>query len=82
MNANQADFPIAAMARMLGVSKAGYYAWAGRQPSARRIADVALLKRIRTVHLGSHETEPRRVSRRLLILRGWSHDEANPTLFP
>ena len=33
---------------------------------------------------GSHtpETEPRRVSRRLLILRGWSHDEANPTLFP
>ena len=27
-------------------------------------------------------TEPRRVSRRLLILRGWSHDEANPTLFP
>ena len=26
--------------------------------------------------------EPRRVSRRLLILRGWSHDEANPTLFP
>lgn len=45
MNANQADFPIAAMARMLGVSKAGYYAWAGRQPSARRIADAALLKR-------------------------------------
>jgi hypothetical protein len=28
------------------------------------------------------EAEPRRVSRRLLILRGWSHDEANPTLFP
>ncbi|WP_348625463.1 IS3 family transposase [Methylobacterium sp. 88A] len=56
MNANQADFPIAAMARMLGVSKAGYYAWAGRQPSARRTADAALLKRIRTVHLGSHET--------------------------
>jgi RNA polymerase sigma-70 factor, ECF subfamily len=25
-------------------------------------------------------TEPRRVSRRLLILRGWSHDEATPTL--
>nr|WP_245257861.1 IS3 family transposase [Methylobacterium sp. 88A] len=41
---------------MLGVSKAGYYAWAGRQPSARRTADAALLKRIRTVHLGSHET--------------------------
>ncbi|KQP69876.1 transposase [Methylobacterium sp. Leaf112] len=56
MSANQADFPITVMARTLGVSKAGYYAWAGRQPSARRVADAALLKRIRTVHLGSHET--------------------------
>lgn len=56
MNANQADFPIAAMARVLGVSKAGYYAWARRQPSARAVADAALLKRIRTVYLGSHET--------------------------
>ena len=44
------------MACTLGVSKAGYHAWAGRQPSAQRVADVALLKRIRTVHLGSHET--------------------------
>jgi len=44
------------MARVLGVSKAGYYAWASREPSARARADVALLKRIRTVHLGSHET--------------------------
>ena len=26
--------------------------------------------------------EPRRVSRRPQLLRGWSHDEANPTLFP
>ena len=56
MSANQADFPIAIMARTLGVSKAGYYAWIGRPTSARRLADAALLKRIRTVHLGSHET--------------------------
>ncbi|WP_342152912.1 IS3 family transposase [Methylorubrum sp. SB2] len=56
MSANQADFPVAAMARVLGVSKAGYYAWAGREPSARAVADVALLKRIRTVHLGSRQT--------------------------
>jgi len=27
MSANQACFPIAPMARVLGVSKAGYYAW-------------------------------------------------------
>jgi putative transposase len=30
MSANQAGFPIAAMARVLGVSKAGYYAWLQR----------------------------------------------------
>ena len=53
MSANQADFPIATMARVLGVSKAGYYAWANRPPSARGLADAELLKRIRTVHLGS-----------------------------
>jgi hypothetical protein len=56
MSANQACFPVAAMARVLSVSKAGYYAWAGRLPSARAKADAALLKRIRTVHLSSRET--------------------------
>jgi putative transposase len=56
MRANRADFPIAAMARVLNVSKAGYYAWVEREPSARAVADAALLKRIRTVHLGSHQT--------------------------
>ena len=50
MSANQAVFPIAVMARVLGVSIAGYYAWRRRAPSARTKADAALLKRIRTVH--------------------------------
>ena len=50
MSANQASFPIAAMARVLGVSKAGYYAWRQRPPSAHATADAALLKRIKTVH--------------------------------
>ena len=44
------------MARVLGVSKAGYHAWARRPPSARAAADAALLKRIRTVHAASRET--------------------------
>src|SRR5438270_473543 len=56
MSAHQAVFPIAAMARVLGVSKAGYYAWRRRPPSARAVADRVLMKRIRTSHVTSHET--------------------------
>ena len=56
MSANQARFPVAAMARVLGVSKAGYYAWATRSPSARAEADAALLARVRTIHAASRET--------------------------
>ena len=56
MSANQAAFPIAAMARVLGVSKAGYYAWLQRPPSAHAMADAALLKRVRTIHASSRQT--------------------------
>ena len=56
MRANQAVFPIATMARVLGVSTAGYYAWSRRSPSARTTADAGLLKRIRTVHATSRGT--------------------------
>jgi putative transposase len=56
MSAHQAVFPIATMARVLGVSKAGYYAWLRRSPSARAVADGVLMKRIRTIHVTSHET--------------------------
>ena len=61
MSAHQAVFPIAAMARVLGVSRAGYYAWLEREPSARTRADATLLKRIRTAHA---------VSRGTMALRG------------
>ena len=56
MSANQARFPVATMARVLGVSKAGYYAWVRRPPSAHAAADEALLKRVRTVHASSRQT--------------------------
>ena len=56
MSANQAVFPIATMARVLGVSEAGYHAWRHRPPSAHAIADAQLLKRVRTVHASSRET--------------------------
>ena len=56
MSANQACFPAATMARVLGVSKAGYYAWRQRPPSRHVMADAALLKRVRTVHGSSRQT--------------------------
>jgi putative transposase len=56
MSANQARFPIATMARVLGVSTAGYYAWRHRPPSARAVADAALLERIGAVHVTSRQT--------------------------
>ena len=56
MSANQAEFPIVAMARVLGVSESGYHAWRGRAPSARAVEDKMLLKRVRTVHATSRET--------------------------
>jgi len=56
MRANQANFPVAAMARLLGVSRAGYYAALDRPPSAHAEADATLLKRIRTVHATSRQT--------------------------
>jgi putative transposase len=56
MSANQADFPIAAMARVLGVSVSGYHAWRARAPSARAIEDKMLLRKVRTAHTTSRET--------------------------
>jgi putative transposase len=53
MSSNQARFPIATMARVLGVSTAGYYAWRDRLPSAHARADDALLTRIGTIHATS-----------------------------
>jgi putative transposase len=56
VSANQALFPIATMARVLGVWTAGCYAWRSRPPSARSIADDALLKQVRTIHALSRGT--------------------------
>ena len=56
MSANQAAFPVAMMARVLGVSKAGFYAWRERAPSARQVADGVLLARVQDVHVASRDT--------------------------
>jgi putative transposase len=55
MSTNQALFPVAAMARVLGVSTAGYYSWRERPPSTHAQADTALLTRVRTIHATSRQ---------------------------
>jgi putative transposase len=56
MSANQADFLIATMARVFGVSEAGYCAWRQRPLSAHAVADKMLLKWLRTIHASSRQT--------------------------
>ena len=56
MKANQAEFPIRTMCRVLGVSPSGYYEWRDRPPSARARTDTALLERIERHHLASRCT--------------------------
>jgi len=56
MAANQAMFPVQLMAKTLGVSRSGFYAWRERAPSARSIADAKLTARIKAIHRASRET--------------------------
>ena len=56
MRANQARWPITAMARLLRVSTSGYYTWLVREPSAHARSDAQLLLRIRCLHASSRGT--------------------------
>lgn len=56
MKANQADFPVRAMCRALGLSPSGYYAWLKRKPSRREVADRELLAEIQEIHKFSRRT--------------------------
>jgi putative transposase len=47
---------VAALCRLLGVSRSGYYAWRRRPPSARARADRGLGQRIREIHEQSRGT--------------------------
>jgi len=55
VNANQADFPILAMCRVLGLSPSGYYAWLNRPPSERAKRDAELVAKIREVFDGNRK---------------------------
>lgn len=56
VEAEKANHWVGTMCRMLKVSKSGYYAWRGRPPSARALADAALVERIGRIHQDSRET--------------------------
>ena len=55
MNANQADFPVRTLCRMLKVSPSGYYAWQQRPLSQRSLDDAVLTERIRAIHAVSDD---------------------------
>ncbi|GGP22114.1 IS3 family transposase [Silvimonas iriomotensis] len=43
-------YPVAVMCRLFRVSRSGFYAWQGRAPSMREMANRQLLREIRLVH--------------------------------
>ena len=56
MRVNQARCRIGAMARVLGVSPSGFYAWRDREPSRRRQSDDVLKACIGNIHQRSRGT--------------------------
>jgi putative transposase len=53
---HQANYPIATMCRLLGVSSSGYHAWVKRGPSRRAETDAALTMQIQAAHASSRGT--------------------------
>jgi len=56
IDAEKAHHGVSRLARVLGVARAGYYAWASRPPSPRALADQALVGQIREIHARSRGT--------------------------
>jgi transposase InsO family protein len=50
------EFPVGRMCKVLDVSRSGYYAWRGRPPSEREMANRELYKKIEDVYHESHGT--------------------------
>jgi len=47
---------VSRLARVVGVSRTGYYAWASRPPSQRTLTDAYLAQQVRTIHARSRGT--------------------------
>ena len=55
MHAEKTGFGIVRMARLLGVSRSGYYAWTKRPPSARAIRAERIEQKVSWFHGDSDE---------------------------
>ena len=56
VEAEKAHHAVSRLCRVLGVSRAGFYAWTRRPPSARTVADQALTEQIRQLYQQSRGT--------------------------
>lgn len=56
IDAEKANYPVAVLCKILGVSRSGYYAWRERPPSDRQKHDAALCERIEHIHERSRHT--------------------------
>jgi len=56
IDAEKAHHTVSRLCRVLGVARAGYYAWASRPPSQRTVDDAYLGEQIRQIHIRSRGT--------------------------
>jgi putative transposase len=68
--AEKAQYPVSLLCRCLRVSRSGFYAWAGRGPSARVQQDARLIAQLRLAHADSRQTYGRPRLCRALRHRG------------
>jgi hypothetical protein len=71
IEAEKANFPIAALCRILQVSRQGYYCYAKRPDSARVRSDAALQQAVRSVHDESEQRYGRQPARPARFAARW-----------
>ncbi len=53
---HRGEFPVGALCRVLGVSRAGFYAWIDRPPSPTAVRRAGLVEQVREAHRDSRST--------------------------
>ena len=71
MDAHREEHAIAAMARVLGVSRSGYHAWKTREPSRRARMDERLKQEISNLHASHRGRYGAPRIHRKLVAEGW-----------